>query len=84
MPFRPIYPDQPKDELEQEGSEKTKQLKREIGELRDENIMMTKNLLDLHHGYADIREDHDRVIKKLKQEKEYTLKIQQDLTVANT
>jgi len=33
-------------------------------------ITMAKNLLDLRYGYANLREDHDRVVKKLKREKE--------------
>jgi len=38
--------------------------------------MMARNLLDRRHGYADLWEDHDRVVKKLKREKEHNLKIQ--------
>jgi len=37
LPFRPLYLDQPKDELEEEISEEAKQLKRENGELRDDH-----------------------------------------------
>jgi len=64
--------------------EEVKRLKKEVEELKDENVKLSNDLQGLRLNYASMRKDYEEMIRKQKEERDYTLRFKQDLAAAST